>query len=303
MIINLNKFQSIKNITMDFTKSKPGIYFLLDVNEKTPRYKRIKNTYVQDPKGNYVIDHSIDILEKVPRVLKYIGESIYPIKRVIDHYFNTSKDKTKGVGPVFTHIRIMNMFKNFEYDTMRLHYERIFVRKYLPDLNQASQLSENQKLIILNSAGKVTPYDLIKPYLLNSKDIYKAFKAWEIEDMNYIKNELVPYKLENKAGLIHPNRTKDPRLYTDKKGKKFKFGRWINDYVLRHHKKQGIAMSVYSVNYRFFIKIYDPERYDKNLSRDRVHSVKNHIKNKEFILKAHKIYRRLRKEKNQSTLL
>ena len=116
MIINLNKFQSIKNITIDFTKNKPGIYFLLDVNEKTPRYKRIKNTYVQDPKGNYVMDHSIDILGKVPRVLKYIGESTYPVRRIATHYFNNvdGNTPTAGVGPVFTHVRVMNNFKRFE---------------------------------------------------------------------------------------------------------------------------------------------------------------------------------------------
>ena len=33
MIINLNKFQSVKNMTVDFTKNKPGIYFLLNIRK------------------------------------------------------------------------------------------------------------------------------------------------------------------------------------------------------------------------------------------------------------------------------
>ena len=301
MIINLNKFQSIQNIKVDFTKIKPGIYFVLNVNEKTPRYKRIKNTYIQDQKGNYVIDHGMDILGKVPRVLKYIGESLYPIARLIVHY-TYSSIKKDGIGPVFTHVRIVRGFKRFEYDSIRLHHERLLVRKYLPDLNQASQLTDNQKLIILNSGGKVTPYDLIKPYLLHARDLYKAFKAWEIEDMEYIKNELVPYKLENKAGLIHPT-TVDPRLYRNEKNVKKRFGQWIGGGVLMFHKKQVNAIKIFNVNSRLFIKLYDPERYEKGLTSSRTSAAKSYVKNKEYKIKASKIYRQLRKEKNQATLL
>ncbi len=302
MIINLNKFQSIKNITIDFTKIKPGIYFVLNVNEKTPRYKRIKNTYIQDQKGNYVIDHGMDILGKVPRVLKYIGESTYPIARLIVHYTNCSGIKKNGIGPVFTHLRLISNFKRFEYDSIRLHHERLLVRKYLPDLNQASQLTDNQKLIILNSGGKVTPYDLIKPYLLHARDLYRAFKAWEIEDMEYIKKELVPYKLENRAGLIHPSK-KDPRLYRNEKNVKKKFGQWIGGGVLFFHKKQVDAIKIFNVNSRLFIKLYDPERYEQDLTSTRVSAAKSYVKNREYKIKAAKIYRKLRDEKDQNILL
>jgi len=297
MIINLNKFQSVKNITIDFTKNKPGIYFLLYVNEKTPRYKKVKNTYIQDLKGNYIIDHSIDILGKVPRVLKYIGESIYPILRLAVHYF--SENNNSSVGPVFTHLRILRGFKRFEYDSIRLHHERLLVRKYLPDLNLASQLTDSQKLIILNSVGKVTPYDLIKPYLLHARDLYRAFKAWEVEDIEYIKNELIPYKLENKAGLIHPN-AKDPRLYRDKKNIKKKFGRWVDQAIIPFHKKQGIAMKKFLINNYNNIKLYDSERHEENLIRIRASGAKNYKKNKVYKLKASKIYSRLRKEKKNN---
>lgn len=307
MIINLNKFQSVKNMTSDFTKNKPGIYFLLDVNEKTPRYKRIKNSYVQDPNGNYVIDHGMDITERVTRVLIYVGESIYPIRRLASHYFEENVDKKenkekKGIGPVFTHVRILDKFKSFEYDSIRLHYERILVRKYLPHLNQASQLTENQKLIILNSAGKVSPYDLIKPYLLHSRDIYKAFKAWEIEDMNYIDEEFVPYNLKNKTGLSHPE-ARDVRLYRNKKGNKLRFGRWLGDCVLRFHKKQVKAIRTYGINYKLFIKIYDQERYKEILKRDKINSAKTYKKNREYKLKLAKIYSKLKKQNNQPELI
>lgn len=307
MIINLDKFQSVKNMTSDFTKNKPGIYFLLDVNEKTPRYKRIKNSYVQDPNGNYVIDHGMDITERVTRVLIYVGESIYPIRRLASHYFEENVDKKegkekKGIGPVFTHARILDKFKSFEYDSIRLHYERILVRKYLPYLNQASQLTENQKLIILNSAGKVSPYDLIKPYLIHAGDIYKAFKAWEIEDMNYINEELVPYDLKNKTGLVHPE-ARDVRLYRDKKGNKLSFGRWLSDSVLRFHKKQVKAIRIYGINYKLFIKIYDQERYKEMLKRDKISSARTYKKNREYKLKVSKIYKQLKKQNSQPELI
>ena len=304
MIINLNKFQSIKNITIDFTKNKPGIYFLLDVNEKTTRYKRIKNTYVQDPNGNYVMDHSIDILGKVPRVLKYIGESMYPIRRIAVHYFITASDEKFmiGVGPVFTHIRIVSGFKRFEYDSIRCHHETLLVRKYLPDLNQASQLSDNQKLIILNSGGKVTPYDLIKPYLLHARDLYRAFKAWEIEDMEYIKKELVPYKLENKIGAIDPSKIY-LRLYRDKKNIKKRFGRWVQQAVVSFHKKQVDAITkFYAVQYEI-IKLYDPGRHEELSKRKKITAKKHYHKNKNNISTIGKIYRRLKKKIDQPVLL
>lgn len=307
MIINLNKFQSVKNMTSDFTKNKPGIYFLLDVNEKTPRYKRIKNSYVQDPNGNYVIDHGMDITERVTRVLIYVGESIYPIRRLASHYFEENVDKKenkekKGIGPVFTHVRILDKFKSFEYDSIRLHYERILVRKYLPHLNQASQLTENQKLIILNSAGKVSPYDLIKPYLIHARDIFKAYKAWEIEDEDYIKKELTSYKIRNKIGLIYHNK-RDPRSYRDKKGKKIAFGWWVNASVMRYHKKQAAASTAYNINYKKFIKLYDPDRYEKILIRDRLQSKDNYQKNKKYRKTYQKLSYRLKKQNNQPELI
>jgi hypothetical protein len=304
MIINLNKFQSIKNMTVDFTKNKSGIYFLLNIDKKTPRYKRIKNTYIQDQKGNYVIDRGMDITERVARVLIYIGESTYPIKRLTEHYFEdkSNKKQKRGVGPVFTHVRIIDKFKNFEYDTIRLHYERILVRKYLPHLNLASQLTENQKLIILNSAGKVSPYDLIKPYLLNSRDIYKAFKAWEIEDMNYIDKEFVTFCARNKTGLVHPNK-RDSRLYKDKRGKKLIFSSWVSDSLLRFHKKQVEAVKIYGMNYKLYIKMYDQERYKEILRRDKISSAETYIKNREYKLKVAKIYKQLKKQVNQPELI
>ena len=306
MIINLNKFQSIKNFKVDFTDCKSGIYFLISIDEKTKRYVKSGNNYFENKNGNYVIDHGMDITGRIPRVLKYIGESSIPIIRLTDHYFierrpDNGKFK-KGVGPVFTHVRVISGFKRFEYDTVRAHHERLLVRKYLPELNQASQISDNQKIIILNSQGKVTPHDLIKPYLLHARDLFKAYLAWEKEDMNYIKENFVEYKLERSStGLIHPNKI-DPRLYRGRNGKKKIFGRWVNDSVLLYHKKQVEAAKIWTKNRKLFIKIYDPDRYEQNRIKNKEYTKNNYLKNREFNIMHAKMYKKL-KNKKQLRLL
>jgi hypothetical protein len=47
-----------------------------------------------------------------------------------------------------------------------------------------------------------------------------------IEDKNYLNTELIRPKLENRAGLTHPNR-RDTTSYRNKKGIKLKFGSWL----------------------------------------------------------------------------
>lgn len=307
MIINLDKFQSVKDFKVDFTDGRPGIYFLLNINEKTKRYIKSGNEYFENKYGNYVIDHGMDITERIPRVLRYIGESTIPIIRLTDHYFVGQRIDNgqfkKGIGPVFTHIRVIKGFKRFEYDTVRLHHERLLVRKYLPELNQASQLTDNQKIIILNSEGKVTPYDLLKPYLLHARDLFKAYQAWEKEDMKYIEENFIPYKLERPStGLIHPNK-RDPRLYRDKDGNKKGFGSWVNDCVLLYHKKQVAAIKIWSSNRKKFIRLYDPDRYEKNKIKNKQYNKQHYLKNREFNLINAKLYKKLKKQKNQPGLL
>lgn len=311
MIINLNKCEHISNIKMDLTNLSPGLYFLFNIDENTPRYSRSRNTYFQDPKGNYVIDHGIDILNRVPRVLKYIGEGNTVHRRLIEHYKfdNNSIDKKKrgmdkkGIGPVFNYVRIIKNFIRLKYDTVRIHHETLFVRKFLPEINKASRLNDNQKIIILNSQGAVSPYDLMVPYNIHARDIFRAYQAWLTEDMDYIKKEFVPYKMENSAGLIRPNKN-NPQLYR-KKGVKLKFSAWFSTAVLRYHKKQREAFRSYCSRQYELLKLYDPFRFNKKRQRD-ISNMKSRMKSntkdtKKYYSLSRKIIRG--KKNNQLELL
>jgi hypothetical protein len=297
MIINLDKFVSIKNFKVDFTDIIPGIYFLLWVDNNTQRWKRINGQYIPNKDGNYVIDHGFDLNNTIPRVLKYIGESIRPIKRLIDHYY-TPKDSMAGIGPNFTHIRIIKGLKRLSYDTIRLHHETLLVRKYLPELNQASTFSDNYRLLLKNSNGLITPHDLIKPYALHAREVFKAYKAWEIEDSNYLEEELIKPKIKNKGGLSHPNK-RDTRQYRNKKGEKMRFSRWFYDAVLSLHKKQKEAMTEFRNRIRKYIKLFNPDRYQFMLDRDKVSSKKTYIRNEEFIRKTKTLSYKLNKKQQE----
>jgi hypothetical protein len=310
MIIDLNKFESIKNIRIDLTNLVPGIYFLINVDDKTPRYTRSRGTYFPDPKGNCVIDRGIDVMNKVPRILKYVGVGNTVYRRLMDHYrFDSSKiDKKKkgldkmGVGPVFTHVRIIKGFIRLDYDSVRLHHETLLVRKYLPELNKNSQLTDSQKLIILNSEGKVTPYDFMSPYLIHARDIFKAYKAWLIEDMDYIKNELVPYKMENKVGYIHKNK-QNPTLYKFN-GIKKSFSKWFQQSVLRFHKKQVKANFEHNQKERIYIKLYDEEKYELIMKRTKKNNIKQYMEKGDILRKLSRLYSEMnKKNKKQIELL
>jgi hypothetical protein len=294
MIINLNKFVSIKNFKLDFTNISPGIYFLLWVDDNTQRWKRIKGQYVPHKDGNYVIDHGFDLNNTIPRVLKYIGESYKPIRRLLDHYF-CPEDSSGGIGPKFTHIRIVKGLKRLSYDSIRLHHETLLVRKYLPDLNQASTFSKNYRTLLKNSNGLIRPQDLIRPHVLHARDIYKAYRAWETEDQNYLDTELVKLKLTNKAGLRHPKR-RDSRQYRNKKGEKIRFSRWVHDAVLTLHKKQKEAVTDWRKRIRKYIKLFNPERYQFILDRDKKHSKNTYKKHGDFIRKSKSLAYKLNKK-------
>jgi hypothetical protein len=302
MIINLNKFVSINNFKLNFTKIVPGIYFLIWVDDNTQRWKRINGKYIPHKDGYYVIDHGFDLNNVVPRVLKYIGESTKPVRRLIDHYFCSEDSRSSGIGPKFTHIRIIKGFKRLSYDTIRLHHETLFVRKYLPDLNQASTFSENYRTLLKNSNGLLTPNDILKPHVLHARDIYRAYVAWEKEDQKYLDTELVKLKMTNKVGLIHPKR-RDTRQYRNQKGEKIRFSRWVNDAVLALHKKQKEAITDWRVRMRKYIKLFNPNRYKLILDRDKIHSKNTYKRSGEFIRKSKFLAYRLKKNKNQQELI
>ena len=106
MQINRNKLNCInKKTTIDITiNNNPGLYFLF--NEK---YKLI-----------------------------YIGESKFPLSRILDHYsrsYEGSKTK-KGIGPVFTYFRIILL--STDEIRIRQHYEKRFIKQYNPEINHGS---------------------------------------------------------------------------------------------------------------------------------------------------------------------
>lgn len=70
--------------------------------------------------------------------LIYIGESKFPLARILDHYWRSySENKIKkGVGPVFTYFRIISL--NTDEIRIRQHYEKRFIKKYNPELNYGS---------------------------------------------------------------------------------------------------------------------------------------------------------------------
>jgi hypothetical protein len=177
------------------------------------------------------------------------------------------------------------------------------VRKYLPELNNSSKLTENNIIIILNSAGKVSPYDLMIPYNIHARDIFRAYQAWLIEDMEYINKEFVPYKMENSAGLIRPDK-KNPQLYR-RNGIKLKFSAWFTTSVIRYHKKQREAYVDYCKRQHEFIKLYDTFRYQEKIKRDTISSTlqrKNNSNEKKQYRKLSIIINR-NKKTNQPELL
>jgi len=70
--------------------------------------------------------------------LIYIGESKFPLARILDHYcrsYSSGKVK-KGIGPVFTYFRIIIL--DTDEIRIRQHYEKRFIKRYNPELNSNS---------------------------------------------------------------------------------------------------------------------------------------------------------------------
>jgi hypothetical protein len=171
----------------------------------------------------------------------------------------------------------------------------LLVRKYLPELNKASQLTDNQKLIILNSKGLVTPYHLMVPYNIHARDIYRAYQAWLIEDMDYIKKELVLFETKNKAGIVKKS---NPQSYR-RRGKKLKFSVWFSGAVLRFHKKQHSAYTEFCKTTYTYIQLYDEERYESTKMRKRENIKKLPEEKKEQNRIYGREYKKIKRKLNQ----
>jgi excinuclease UvrABC nuclease subunit len=107
--------------------------------------------------------------------LIYVGESKFPLARILDHYcrsYSGGKAK-KGIGPVFTYFRIISL--NNDEVRIRQHYEKRFIKKYNPRLNANS-----------NTA----PYTLTSKQLKAHVLIYEKFFK-NISWYRYINDEVL----------------------------------------------------------------------------------------------------------------
>ena len=290
MIININKLTDITKVTVDITDGRPYLYFLFHIDEHTPRYSLINNNYVPDPHGHFVIDTGLDLFHKTNRVLKYIGQTKGDsISRILTHYYfdieetkrKNKKNKAgyiiqKGIGPVFTHMRMIKL-PRFIYDNVRVHHETVLVRKYLPEINRnsSSVFGDIQKMIILNSKGKVTIQDLIYPYALHARDVWKAAEAYKREDWEWVKaNCAVPNKYRHLTieqlksgkysfgenfwmGKVHG------KYFGQKPGQKKQFGRWFRAAIVFKHNKQFHAKKEFNQKMSKLRKLYGDDNINQ----------------------------------------
>ncbi len=100
----VTSFQEGGDTVIDITVSnRPGLYFLFN-----QEYKLI-----------------------------YIGESLFPLSRILDHYWKAylnGKDK-KGIGPVFSYFRIISLNNETR---IRQHYETRYIKHYNPEHNHGT---------------------------------------------------------------------------------------------------------------------------------------------------------------------
>lgn len=309
MIINLNKLIDIRKITFDLTDGRPYLYFLFQINEDTVRYSRVNGKYVEDKNGTFVMDNGPNFFKQESRTLVYIGQTTNLIPRICEHFWTGTKGKSKSKTysvKKFNYIRQSKPFKMFEFDTIRQHYEKILVRKYLPFYNQAARFTKNQIKLIINSGNRIKPQELMKPYALKAKDIYKAFKAWEVEDMHFLTNDLErpKSKMFILTGLYHPNKNlKKDLTYYNNKGVKYKFGRFIEELIIPFHKKQREAYLEFKRRMKFFIKTFDKVRHKDNVTKHRLRTSYHYQKNKEFLKDRERKYKKLKRIINQQELL
>jgi hypothetical protein len=309
MIININKLMNIREMKFDLTDGRPFLYFLFQIDETTLRYSRVDGRFIEDKNGSFIMDHGPNFFKQESRTLVYIGQTKNSIARIYEHYWTGKKGKSKSKKHAFkkfNYVRFSKPLKMFEFDTIRQHYERKIVRRYLPFYNQAAQFTVNQIKLILNSNGRIKPAELMKPYNLNVKDIFEAFKAWDIEDPNYLNNECIGSvsKMRSLTGIEYPDKNiKDGLSYFTCHGKKFKFGRFIEEILIPYHKKQKKAFREFTNKLRFFIKTFDKTRQKERKLKTKKDNKNRYVRNKVFIMERQRNYRQAKKKINQPDLL
>tara|TARA_R100001510_G_C7616108_1_gene178221 strand:+ start:389 stop:889 length:501 start_codon:yes stop_codon:yes gene_type:complete len=152
MRLNRDKLNCInKETVIDITISNnPGLYFLFNEHYK----------------------------------LIYIGESKFPLARILDHYWRSyagGKAK-KGIGPVFIYFRIIS--SHTDEIRIRQHYEKRFIKQFNPELNYNS-----------NTAPYVLTTNQLKSHVLIHEKFFKDM-SW----YRYINDEVLK-KMD--AGINH----------------------------------------------------------------------------------------------------
>ena len=147
-IHNLKHSQGINFIKAN----EPGVYFLFDKDKK----------------------------------LSYIGESKFPMSRILDHYSRAYQNNksAKGIGPVFNYFRIINCKSNDS--RIRQHYEKRWIRKFKTRLNYNTKNESydlNWKelkgfILVFENFFKSTKtwYRYLNDDVMNKRDVYKARK-------------------------------------------------------------------------------------------------------------------------------
>jgi hypothetical protein len=144
----LNKLNNILDCRVDIVgMNRPGIYFLFDDTRK----------------------------------LIYIGESKFPLIRILDHFHKHYKKlikipgiKAKGIGPVFNYFRTMHVQSSDS--RIRQHYEKRWIRKFNPPLNYST---------------KNVTYDLSYTELVSFAKVYDSFFKQDMSWFRYINDEVL----------------------------------------------------------------------------------------------------------------
>ena len=116
--------------------------------------------------------------------LIYIGESKFPVSRILDHYFKAyayTHRCAKGIGPVFDHFRIISC--KSEDSRIRQHFEKRWIRKFKS---------------LLNFNTKCETYDLdwkeLNGFILIFEHFFKKDMTWN----KYLNDEVISKRILHK---------------------------------------------------------------------------------------------------------
>lgn len=157
-----SKLLELRNCRVDcIALNQPGVYFLFDEHKK----------------------------------LMYIGESKFPLVRVLDHYhkhytktvghFLKPMTSKKGIGPIFSYFKIFNIHS--EDSRIRQHYEKRWMKKFKPYLNFKTknvvydlswkEINGHMYLYDSHFKGDMTWHRYINDEVLRKRDEFKKYNS------------------------------------------------------------------------------------------------------------------------------